>query len=385
MKSQELLTKIKAASQDQPLWLQQKRQLAYQLASRLSTNQFERRLIEQWQTSDLTMVDDGRGDCSTDDYVDLPLFTAAQQYSELLQENLMEKAIFWKDSRLNALHMSMLNGGRFIYVPDNTVVDDPIELRVDCPLTNYHNLIIVGANAQATIVEQQTASGQQPTFFGTELLLGDGALVNYYQSNHFTAANNWQATRAYQAADSQLNVYTAFFDQHDLYTDTFTNLDGDGSTASVKTVAISNGQQHQEVHTRIDNHGLHTDGKILQNGVALDQSVLNFHAVGKIFHGSHQSKSNQESRLLTLSKESRGETDPVLLIEDNDVDAGHAASIGKVDADQLYYLQSRGLTLKQAQILLTKGFLLPVINKFPDRALRQRTQQELLDRLEVEE
>ena len=234
-------------------------------------------------------------------------------------------------------------------------------------------------------MEQQTGESKCPTFFGTELLLGDGAVLNYYQSNHFTADNNWQATRAYQAADSQLNIYTAFFDHNDLFTDTFTSLDGDGSNANVKTVAITNGHQHQEVHTRIDNHGLHTDGEIQQNGVALDSGVLNFHAVGKIYHGSHESKSNQESRLLTLNQASRGETDPVLLIEDNDVDAGHAASIGKVDADQLYYLQSRGLTLQQAQILLTKGFLLPVINKFPDKDLRERTQQELLDRLEVAE
>lgn len=381
----DLLSQIKSASQNQPLWLQQKRQLASQLAATLSTNDFEQSVIRQWQTPDLTVVDDGQGDCSTADYVDLPLFDAATKYSELLQENLMEKAIFWQGSRINALHMALLNGGRFIYVPDGQVIEKPIELRVDCPLTNYHNLIIVGANSQVTIVEHQVSTSQCPAFFGTELLLGDGAIVNYYQSNHFTAANNWQSTRAYQAADSQLNVYTAFFDQHDLYTDTFTSLDGDGSTASIKTVAIANDKQHQEVHTRIDNHGLHTDGKILQNGVALDASVLNFHAVGKIYHGSHQSKSNQKSRLLTLNKASRGETDPVLLIEDNDVDAGHAASIGKVDADQLYYLQSRGLTLQQAQILLTKGFLLPVINKFPDEDLRNRTQQELLDRLEVAE
>ncbi|KRN59213.1 SufB/SufD family protein [Limosilactobacillus secaliphilus] len=381
----DLVSQIKAAAHNQPAWLQKKRQLAAQLAANFPDNAFEQAILDHWQSVDLTEADDGQGDCSTNDYVDLPLFTASAKYSELLQENLMEKAISWQDSRLNALHMALLNGGRFVYVPDGKVVKDPIELKVTCQQSNYHNLVIVGANAQVTIVEQQTGASPVPTFFGTELLLGDGAVVNYYQSNHFTAQNNWQATRAYQAADSQLNVYTAFFDGHDLYTDTFTSLDGDGSQADVKTVAISNGHQRSEVHTRIDNHGLHTNGMIQQNGVALDHGVLNFHAVGKIYHGSHQSNSNQESRLLTLNKASRGETDPVLLIEDNDVDAGHAASIGKVDADQLYYLQSRGLTLQQAQILLTKGFLLPVINKFPDSALRARTQKELLDRLEVAE
>ena len=85
-----------------------------------------------------------------------------------------------------------------------------------------------------------------------------------------------------------------------------------------------------------------------------------------------------------MTAESHGEADPVLLIEDNDVNAGHAASIGQVNPDQLYYLQSRGLTLMEAEILLTKGFLLPVIEKFPDQHLRERTINELLERLGVQ-
>jgi Fe-S cluster assembly protein SufD len=72
----------------------------------------------------------------------------------------------------------------------------------------------------------------------------------------------------------------------------------------------------------------------------------------------------------------------VLLIEENDVNAGHAASIGKVDADDLYYLESRGLSEHDAQVLLTRGFLLPVLNQFPDQKLRENLVDELAQRLE---
>ena len=85
---------------------------------------------------------------------------------------------------------------------------------------------------------------------------------------------------------------------------------------------------------------------------------------------------------MTLSDECKGEADPVLLIEENDVNAGHAASIGKVDADDLYYLESRGLSEHDAQVLLTRGFLLPVLNQFPDQKLRENLVDELAQRLE---
>ncbi|HJF53594.1 MAG TPA: SufD family Fe-S cluster assembly protein [Limosilactobacillus coleohominis] len=380
----DLLDQVQVATQGQPDWLRQKRQLAMMMAQKLPVTDHQQTVLKKWLQNPQLDIDDEQVTTTPDGYVNLPIFIAAQQYPELVQENLMEKAINWQANQLNALHLAFLNGGRFVYVPNNTVVDQPIELHASVSGCNYHNLIIVGANSKVTIIENEVASGQQPSYLGTELLLGDSAQVNYYQSNTFTADHNWESVRAYQAGDSLLNIYSAFFDRHHLDADYHANLDGDGSHANFKMVGIATRDQVQDIHTRIDNHGLHTDGEILQNGVVKDQAILNFHAVGKIYQGAHQSASNQESRLLTLTAASHGEADPVLLIEDNDVNAGHAASIGQVNPDQLYYLQSRGLTLMEAEILLTKGFLLPVIEKFPDQQLRDQTINELLERLEVQ-
>lgn len=380
-----LMQEVQTAIADQPTWLQQKRQLAASLADEFAKQPTAAPLLEAWQAQpDLTIDQETTEQTDDQAYVDLPIFEAVQRYPELLQENLMEKAISWQASKLNAWHLACLNGGRFIYVPDGVQLEQPIEIKQSVDHPNYHNLVILGANAQATIVENQVNLGTTPAYFGTELLLGDTAILNYYQANRFTASHNWEVVRAYQAADSRLNTYIASFDRHDLDADTFSSLDGDGSSADFKMVAVASDQQHLRANTRIDNHGLHTDGLIQQNGVVRDQAVLDFHAVGKIYQGAHVSTSNQESRLLTLNEEAKGETDPVLLIEDNDVNAGHAASIGQVSKDQLYYLQSRGLSLKEAQILLTKGFLLPVIEKFPDPALRKQVVEQLLTRLGVE-
>lgn len=381
--NQELLGQVMASCADAPDWLMKKRQLSVLLQDQFKPGINQNSLMQAWQQRpQLTRFVDQTVD-QPNDYVDLPLFEAAKQYPELMQENLMEKAISWQDSQLNAMHLALLNGGRFIYIPDQTVVKEPIELTVECPDPNYHNLIIAGAGSQVTIVEHQTAASQTPTYFGTELLLGDGAQVNYYQSNRFTADRNHQAVRAYQAQHSVLHMYLALFDEHHLTTDFYTNLDGQGGEAEIKMVAIASGQQHQDVQTQILNHGPHTVGNIVQNGVAQDAAILNFHAVGKTDRGAYGANSQQQSRILTLSDECQGEADPVLLIEENDVNAGHAASIGKVDADDLYYLESRGLSEREAQVLLTRGFLLPVLKQFPDEKLREQLVNELLHRLEV--
>ena len=378
--NQQLLSQVMASCVNAPDWLMKKRQLAVLLQERFkSTPAAEKKMAAWLENPSLAQFEqaaDEQADAdqvkaavpSTTGWVNLPLFTAANAYPELLQENLMEKAISWQDSQLNAMHLALLNGGRFIYIPDGTIIKEPIELTVDCPLPNYHNLVIVGAGAQATIVEHQTATSRQPAYFGTELLLGDGARVDYYQSNRFSAAQNHQAVRAYQAQHSVLNMYLALFDEHDLTTDFYANLDGQGGEAEIKMVTIASGQQVQDVQTQILNHGPHTVGNIVQNGVAKDKAVLNFHAVGKTERGAYGANSQQ--------------ADPVLLIEENDVNAGHAASIGKVDADDLYYLESRGLSEHDAQVLLTRGFLLPVLNQFPDQKLRENLVDELAQRLE---
>ena len=387
--NQQLLSQVMASCVNAPDWLMKKRQLAVLLQERFKSTPAAEKIMAAWlenpSLAQLEQAADEQADAdqvkaavpSTTGWVNLPLFAAANAYPELLQENLMEKAISWQDSQLNAMHLALLNGGRFIYIPDGTIVKEPIELTIDCPLPNYHNLVIVGAGAQATIVEHQTATGRQP-----ELLLGDGARVDYYQSNRFSAVQNHQAVRAYQAQHSVLNMYLALFDEHDLTTDFYTNLDGQGGEAEIKMVTIASGQQVQDVQTQILNHGPHTVGNIVQNGVAKDKAVLNFHAVGKTERGAYGANSQQQSRILTLSDECKGEADPVLLIEENDVNAGHAASIGKVDADDLYYLESRGLSEHDAQVLLTRGFLLPVLNQFPDQKLRESLVDELAQRLE---
>ncbi|WP_314319024.1 SufD family Fe-S cluster assembly protein, partial [Paucilactobacillus nenjiangensis] len=135
---------------------------------------------------------------------------------------------------------------------------------------------------------------------------------------------------------------------------------------------ITKGNQRVGINTGIKNVGKHTAGDILQRGVILDQSQLVFNGIGDIIHGAAGSESEQENRILMMSNEAHGNANPILLIDENDVLAGHAASVGQVDQTQLYYLMSRGLSQATAEHLVIRGFLGAVLTAIPSKVVRQK-------------
>ena len=151
-----------------------------------------------------------------------------------------------------------------------------------------------------------------------------------------------------------------------------THLVGDGSYGDTKTVVVGRGKQKQNFTTKIIHLGKHTEGYILKHGVVKDNASSIFNGIGKIEHGASKSNAEQESRVLMLSEKARGDANPILLIDEDDVTAGHAASVGRVDPVQLYYLMSRGISQKEAERLVIHGFLAPVVNEFPIEGVKKQ-------------
>ena len=121
--NQQLLSQVMASCVNAPDWLMKKRQLAVLLQERFKSTPAAEKIMAAWlENPSLAQLEQADADqvkaavLSTTSWVNLPLFTAANAYPELLQENLMEKAISWQDSQLNAMHLALLNGGRFIYI-----------------------------------------------------------------------------------------------------------------------------------------------------------------------------------------------------------------------------------------------------------------------------
>ena len=121
----------------------------------------------------------------------------------------------------------------------------------------------------------------------------------------------------------------------------------------------------------------HTTGIIESYCIVLEGGRYRMEATGKINKGARGAKSHQTSRALTFDAKQTATILPKLLIDENDVEASHAMTIGQMDENQMYYLQSRGLTEEEAIGLVTLGYLLPIVRISDDPELKKALQQEI--------
>ena len=204
----------------------------------------------------------------------------------------------------------------------------------------------------------------EPFNIVTEVVAHDGAKINYSSiTNQPGAKRGTILRRGLTYRDALINWNVAAMDEANVYHDNTTHILGDGSEANLKIVTLGVKEQKTYFNSEVVNQGLNSKGDILQHGVLLDRSHIVFNGIGFIVKGATGSNAYQSSRMLTLSSDAKADANPMLLIDENDVMAGHGASLGRIDEEQLYYLQSRGLTRKESSRLLVHGFLSPVITE----------------------
>lgn len=311
------------------------------------------------------------------------LSEALVNHSDLVQKYLMTEAVSVDEHRLTALHTALMNGGVFVYVPKNVVVEDPIQYVVlhDDENASFYNHVIIATeeSAEVTYVENylSTASGEGNQLnIISEVIAGANSNITYgsvdYLDNGFTGHIIRRGTTA---ADASINWALGLMNDGSQIIDNTTNLVGDRSTSELKSVVVGTGDQKINLTSKIVQYGKETNGYILKHGVMLENASSIFNGIGYIKHGGTKSIANQESRVLMLSENARGDANPILLIDEDDVEAGHAASVGRVDPEQLYYLMSRGISQREAERLVIHGFLDPVVRELPIEDVKRQLRE----------
>ncbi|WP_340296370.1 Fe-S cluster assembly protein SufD [Staphylococcus coagulans] len=294
-------------------------------------------------------------------------------HSELVQKYFMKDAVTVDEHRLTALHTALMNGGIFVYVPKNVVVEHPIQYVVlhDDENASFFNhvLLVIEESAEVTYVENylSTASGEGNQLnIVSEVIAGANSNISYGSVDFLDKGFTGHIIRrGVTEADATIKWSLGLMNEGDQIIDNTTNLIGDRSTSELKSVVVGRGDQTINLTSRIVQYGKETDGYILKHGVMKENASSIFNGIGHIKHGGSGSAANQESRVLMLSEHARGDANPILLIDEDDVEAGHAASVGRVDPEQLYYLMSRGISQREAERLVIHGFLDPVVRELP--------------------
>ncbi|MEC9388101.1 MAG: Fe-S cluster assembly protein SufD [Pseudomonadota bacterium] len=285
-----------------------------------------------------------------------------------------------------------LNGARFedglfIRLKPGAVLDQPLfiihETSADASGSAYPRIYVeAGANSQLTLVEEYTSSGEASALVSTvtEFSLADGANVTSIRLN--MEGENVQhigATGVLQQRSSRFESHCVGFGgplrRHDLQV----RLEGEGAETKLNGVVVTQGKQHYDNHTSIDHVAAHCNSEETYRNIAADQSHAVFNGRIHIHQDAQKSNADMNNKNLLLSNGAEIDTKPELEIYADDVKCAHGATIGQLDETSVFYLVSRGIGRRQANVLLTMAFINELVQQIPVEAVRETAQARLSD------
>jgi len=295
------------------------------------------------------------------------------------------------ESPFAALNTAFLADGGALFVPDMVVLDEPIhflylttEEGADA-VTHPRNLIVVGKGAEATVVESYHGLGEVDSWTNavTEIVLDDGAHLSSCRIQaEGSKTYHTATTHSRQGRDSRYGFTTVelggLLSRHDIQA----GLEGPGADCALYGLAHLEGRQHVDQYTTIDHAQPHCNSRESFNGVFDGRSHGVFTGRILVRPGAQRTDAMQVSRNLLLAETAHVDTQPQLEIFADDVKCTHGATVGPIDKEAMFYLQSKGLTFAAARAMLTYGFGSEILNSIGIDSLREQMDTLLRSRLE---
>ena len=143
-------------------------------------------------------------------------------------------------------------------------------------------------------------------------------------------------------------------------------LEGEGAKGEWRTASIANKKSRKIINANLYHKVPHTEGLTDNYGITKDEARLSFVGTSAIDRGSFGSATRQSAKIIVFDPRSQGKCAPILIIDENDVKASHAAIVGKLNDEHIFYLCSRGLSEEEAKRLITLGYLKPIVPYFEE-------------------
>jgi Fe-S cluster assembly protein SufD len=294
----------------------------------------------------------------------------------------------YRDRAFVALNTANFDDGACIELPGGVGVEEPIHLLFlatggDGPVVSYpRSLVVIGPGSQATVVESYLGHGAKYlTNAVTEIVAGDHSVVDHYKLQE-------EDERSFHVATLQVQIGSdANFSTHSislgggLVRNDINAVLAEGSEATVNGLYLASGSQHIDNHTMIDHAKPHGTSHELYKGILGGASAAVFNGKIIVRPDAQKTDAKQTNRNLVLSENATIHTKPELQIHANDVRCTHGATIGQLDQEAIFYLQSRGIAKEQARDLLMHAFARDIIDRVKVGSLRARLEQILLERL----
>jgi Fe-S cluster assembly protein SufD len=302
------------------------------------------------------------------------LDAAAATHPDLVEQHL-HSLVPTDRTKFLAMHGAFRTGGTFLYVPDGVQIDLPLQtltyLDADDAAVFPHTLIVVGANASVTFIDRYASPDLTRAFSNavTEIVVGDGARVRYASIQDWgSGVTHLGVQRSTVGRDADIRTLAIGFGADLARAEAETILAQPGGFSEMLGVFFADGDQHFDHRTLQDHVAPNCNSDLLYKGALRDRSRAVYSGWVHVRPDAQKTNAMQTSRNIVLSEHAKADAIPNLEIEANDVRCGHAASVGPVDEETIFYLQSRGITHDDAERLIVSGFF-----------------QEVLDRVQIDE
>jgi Fe-S cluster assembly protein SufB len=297
---------------------------------------------------------------------------ALKQHPEHFKE-YFGKIVPAHDNKFAALNTAVWSGGSFIYIPKGVHLDLPLQAYFRINAENMgqfeRTLIIVDEGASVHYLEGCTA----PTYGSeslhsavVEIIVKEGGRCQY------TTIQNWShniynlvTKRAHAHKNAEMFWLDCNIGSKLTMKYPAVYLLGEGARGEIQSLAFSNTAQHQDAGAKIIHGAKNTTSKIVSKSISKGGGRGTYRGLLQVNKGATGVKSHIACDALLLDADSRSDTYPTMKIEEDDVAIAHEATVTKIGEEQLFYLQSRGLSEQDAASMIVNGFAKPIIKKFP--------------------
>jgi Fe-S cluster assembly protein SufD len=297
------------------------------------------------------------------------LDVAAEKYPELVDPHL-HSLVPTDRTKFTALHGAFRTGGTFLYVPADVAVEMPLQtvtyLDADGAAVFPHTLLIAERGAEVTFIDRYVSPDLERGLSDavTEIVVGDGAHVRYASIQEWgDGVTHLSVQRTRLGRDADFRSLAVGFGASLARAEVEAVLAEPGGFSELLGVFFADDEQHFDHRSVQDHIAPNCTSDLLYKGALLAQSRAVYSGWVHVRPDAQKTIAMQTSRNMVLSEHAKADAIPNLEIEANDVRCGHAASVGPVEEETLFYLQSRGISRDEAERLVVTGFFQEVLDR----------------------
>ncbi|MGA8746859.1 MAG: Fe-S cluster assembly protein SufB [Solirubrobacterales bacterium] len=298
--------------------------------------------------------------------------TALREHEDLVREH-WATVIPPNDNKLAALNSAVWSGGSFVYVPAGVKVQMPLQAYFRINTENMgqfeRTLIIAEEGADVHYIEGCTA----PVYSSDSLHSAVVEIIAKPSSRvRYTTVQNWSQNvynlvtkRAIAQAGATMEWVDCNLGSKLTMKYPSIYLLGPEAHGEILSIAFAGEGQHQDAGGKIIHAAPRTSSSIFSKSISKDGGRATYRGLLEVADGATEARSKVVCDALLLDENSRSDTYPTIRIDENDADVGHEATVSKIGDEQLFYLQSRGLSEEEASKMIVNGFIEPVTKELP--------------------